>query len=116
MVVSKIPPVITLFDNVQIRDTSAHAPRALVDIRDAATSAFEIFNGTDKTVTLDLVGSLYDDPGGAGTLGASVTVATGVRTGWLVQPKIAFIGVRVTFTVAPTVGQITITGQAQKLG
>lgn len=103
----------TIFDNVQIRDTNARNPQAMLDLSDAQNWFYDIFNGHDQTVTLDLVGSSADEPGTAPLIGATVTIAANTRAPWVTNFWTRFQSVRVSYTVQPTAGQITIIGVVQ---
>jgi hypothetical protein len=109
-------PWVRLIDRLAITDTGSHRPNVLLNLNQAVSWVFEVNNQLDQSVTIHLVGAFTDDPGNAGDVGLSATIAATT-----VEPVVLdasnlwtpFSGLRAVCPVAPSAGFVTVRGAVQ---
>ena len=99
----------TLIDRLAIRDTNPRDSEAGMDLSRSRAWGFEVHNGHDQAVTVELTN-------GATRAGTGVTATIPANT---VEPIVTDIwlpslGVRTSYAVAPTTGALSVKGWVQE--
>lgn len=101
----------TLIANEPIRDTLTHGPAKMVSLEQADTWSFLVVNGSNQTVTVQMIGNFTASVDGTSTLGPAQTVAARGRTSFSVDAAefwTPWIGMQASYTTAPTEGSLSV--------
>lgn len=100
--------IATFFDKEAIRDSVAHRAIRLLDCRGRTDqwALFDVHNGCDQSVTIEVVAANFDDPQGAGGSKLTYTVAAQTREPVFIDAIGPFTGCFVSYTTPPTEGQL----------
>ena len=106
----------TLFSDREIRDTKTYYPDELLDLSQATYWGFDVENSCNQDVICELIGGSRDIPASAGLIdvGATVTIAAGATLPIATDIWMPFLGVRISYAVAPTSGKLRTTGWVQE--
>jgi|GEM_PF-1640209 ABC-type nitrate/sulfonate/bicarbonate transport system substrate-binding protein len=106
--------VVKLFDARIITDTKGYYPDQLLDLSDARFWGFEVENSTNQSVACDLIGSGSSIPIAGIITSTIATVAAGTRQPITSVAWMPYVGIRITFSSAPSSGKITVTAWKQR--
>lgn len=100
---------VTLFYNLQIRDTISHYPGYMLELRKAKAWSFEIQNKLNQSVQCFLIGG-----DAQGDIGSNVTISAGSTQPIVTNIWSNKLGIRLICSTAPTSGFVTLTGEYQE--
>lgn len=110
------PGPVTLFADLAVRDTINHRPTeggAVLDLRGARNWHFDIENGCNQEVTVNIIGGANRSPDGMGLLGVSVAIAANTLEPIATDIWLAFMSLQISYAVGPASGAITAKGFRQ---
>ena len=98
-----------LIRNLEIRDTASHYPTDLMNLDKAVAWGFEVKNKHNQAVTVALIGGEA-----RGLVGSSASVAANTDEPVATDVWNPWLGLRATYSTAPTSGDLTILGWVQE--
>lgn len=100
-----------LFNKIPIRDTVTHDGRFMLRMQDNSNIFFEVVNSHDQAVTVELVTGLCGGYVGATRIGLPETIGANASEGFTVSADDTWgpwIGIQLSFTVAPASGFVSV--------
>jgi len=100
-----------IFNKIPFRDTVTHDGRFMIPMVDNGNIYFEVVNTHDQAVTVELVAGLTGGYVGATRIGLPETVGANSSEGFTVSADDTWgpwVGVQLSFAVAPTSGFVSV--------